>query len=220
MIDFTQLEATIRRDPGERGLASYRDADGGLLCAGHLNKAATDLGRRRRGRVLIATGFCILTEEGPRAETDGPPGAIYLTDRLRSAGFEVVVATDRYAAPLLHAGFDAAKLRPPLVLEFPVGADSAEVRETVAAYRGEFVKSEHFSHLIAIERVGPSYDSERIDAGAREEFLSLVEPNERGVCHNMRGVSCLGRCFDRPSNKGRGNGPRVARKPKARSSPA
>jgi D-glutamate cyclase len=189
MIDFGRLEATIRRDPGERGLASYRDSEGRLLCAHHLEQAATDLGRRRRGRVLITTGFCILTDDGPIAETDGPPGAIYLTDQLRQAGFEVVLATDRYGAPLLHAGFEAAKLTPPLLLDFPIGADSSEARDAVAAFRTEFVASERFSHLIAIERAGPSYDSDSIVAEEREKFHSIVGPECRGVCHNMRGVS-------------------------------
>jgi len=205
MIDFARLEATIRRDPGERGLASFRDADGQLLCAGHLKKEATDLGRLcgKGERVLIATGFCILTDDGPVAETDGPPGAIYLTDRLRQSGFEVIVATDRYAAPLLHAGFDAAKLTPPLVLEFPVG-DSYEAREAVVNYRHGFVKAAVYSHMIAIERVGPSHNRDSVSAEELETFMGIVAPEQRNVCHNMRGVSLnrttapLHMLFDRP----------------------
>jgi hypothetical protein len=159
------------------------------LCAGHLEKAVADMARHRRGRVLMVTGFCILTDDGPLAETDGPPGTIYLTSRLRQAGCEVVVATDRYAAPLLRAGFDAAEMRAPLLIEFPVGADSSEAREMVTTYRANFVTSENYSHLIAIERVGPSYHAEHFGAEEREEFLSVVEVKHHDVCHNMRGVS-------------------------------
>jgi D-glutamate cyclase len=189
MIDFAQLEATIRRDPGERGLASYRDADGKWLCAGHLEKTANELAQGRRGCVLIATGFCILTEEGPKAETDGPPGAIYLADRLRQSGYDVVIVTDRYAAPLVRAGFDAAGMTTPILLECPIGANSDEVREEIASSCGAFAISEHLSHRIAIERVGPSHDAASVEVDQRDMFLSKVASEHRGVCHNMRGVS-------------------------------
>jgi D-glutamate cyclase len=191
MIDFGLLEATIRRDPGERGLASYRDKDGGLLCAGELEESALDLAKNRGSgwRVVLVTGFCILTDDGPAAETDGPPGTIYLTDRLTRAGYDVVVATDCYATPLLRAGFDAANMTPPTMLEFPIGADTAEAQDAAATFRQELIGSRRFSHRIAIERVGPSYDEHSIIDELRDEFSALVEPESRGVCHNMRGLS-------------------------------
>jgi D-glutamate cyclase len=191
MIDFAQLEATIRRDPGDRGLASFRDGEGRLLCARHLEKSAKDLLRDEKSdrRVLIATGFCILTDDGPAAETDGPPGAIYLVDRLRQARIDVVVATDRYAMPLLRAGFEAAGLTPPLLLEFPVGADRREAEEAAYSFRRQILFERPFTDLIAIERVGPSYDSDRLFGDELEAFLSVVGEEHRGVCHNMRGVS-------------------------------
>src|SRR4051812_7114561 len=123
----SELESVIRRDPGRRGLASYRDAAGRTLLAGHLESAARDL-LEHGGRVLIVTGFAIRANDGVRAETDGPPGAIYLAAMLRAAGIAVAIATDGVGAPVVLAGLIAAGLPTNLLIEFPQASNDAVTR--------------------------------------------------------------------------------------------
>ena len=173
-IDWTRLEQVIRRDPGKRGLASYVVDDGRALLTGELQNAAKSLAARG-SRVLIVTGFCIVLPDGTTtAETDGPPGAIYLAAMLRAAGIDAVIATDDLGGPLVRAGLAAMQLPRALLVD----AESAD-----------------YSHLIAIERVGPSHTTASIAAmyGAESsmtaEFKNLIAEHDRGVCRNMRGVS-------------------------------
>src|SRR5437868_2848656 len=102
MLEFSQLEAVTRRDPAKRGLASLRDECGSALLSGALESAARELAQHGR-RVLIVTGFAIVTPDGVAAETDGPPGAIYLAAMLRAAEIDAVPASDCYGASLLRA---------------------------------------------------------------------------------------------------------------------
>jgi D-glutamate cyclase len=199
MIDWQQLEAVIRRDPGGRGLASYQysaDANSKLLLR-ELPRAAQDLAKTGK-RVLIVTGFPVVTEQGVTAETDGPLGALFLAGMLHAAKMEPVVAVDGYAAPVLRAGLAATGLAQTTLIEFPQTADDAASRDVVFEWRrlnAEY--AEQYSHIVFVERVGPSHTLESISAQAFEpdraevlaEFERLVPPAERDVCHNMRGVS-------------------------------
>ena len=54
------------------------------------------------GKVLIATGFYILSAGAP--ETDGPPGAIVLGQAIESLGSHVAYVTDAHTAPIMTAG--------------------------------------------------------------------------------------------------------------------
>lgn len=173
-MDWTRLEQVVRRDPARRGLASYVDEHGRLLLEGELRQAADDLAARG-SRVLIVTGFCVVLPDGTvTAETDGPPGAIYLAAMLRAAGIEASITSDRFGVPLVRAGLIAAKLPTEMLVESPVGS---------------------YSHVVAIERVGPSHTSASITAhygaGAATiaEFEQLVPTGEQGVSRNMRGIS-------------------------------
>src|SRR5437763_15965304 len=108
MIDWPRVEQLIRHDPGGRGVASYLHNRQPLL-AGHLQAAANDLSRSAKA-VAIVTGFAIVTLEGVAAETDGPPAALFLARTLRELGIEVVLLSDAYGVPVLHAGCDCWKL--------------------------------------------------------------------------------------------------------------
>jgi hypothetical protein len=174
VIDWTRLEQVVRRDPARRGLASYVDDDGRTLLAGELRAAADEL-ISRGSRVLVVTGFCILLHDGTvTAETDGPPGAIYLAAMLRAAGIDATIATDDLGAPLIRSGLIAAQLPSEMLVAEPQGS---------------------YSHLIAIERVGPSHTAASVaahygaTAAAIAEFEALTAACEPGVCRNMRGVS-------------------------------
>ncbi|MGE5673610.1 MAG: DUF4392 domain-containing protein [Mycobacterium leprae] len=88
-----RLERLIAHDPGGRGVA-------GLQSPGDLERAAGLL--RNATRVLILTGFPV----GPDgvAETDGPPGALFLGRALIRRGKQVVFATHRSCAAVMAAG--------------------------------------------------------------------------------------------------------------------
>lgn len=87
------VEQLIARDPGGRGVAA-------LLVPGDLDRAAGAVAAAQR--VLIITGFGV----GPHgvAETDGPPGALFLGRALTRLGKQVTFATHRLCEPVMAAG--------------------------------------------------------------------------------------------------------------------
>jgi hypothetical protein len=187
-MNWTHLDGLIRQDPAGRGLASYRD-DAGRALASDLEAAARDLAESAT-RVLLVTGFAIVTPDGVRAETDGPPGAIFLAGMLRACDVEVDIATDAPAAPLVLAGLRVASQANPqladvALIELPASFDLAHRDAILAA---------GYSHLIAIERVGPNHTADSIAAQEVEdaesqvaEFAALVAEEDQDTCRNMRG---------------------------------
>ncbi len=206
-----EFERFIHRDPARRGLcASELDESGKAapfrLGAGQLAAAAADLAQNAQ-RVAIVTGFFIPHAQPPCAETDGPPGSLFLAHCLRELGVDAAVITDGPCAPAVRAAADG--------IEFP--ADRLFVAPLKAeTWCDEFLQSEFargLTHLVAIERVGPSHMPESIGLrgegrGVRGEhdqlssensplapypsplpsFLGDVAPEHHNRCHNMRGV--------------------------------
>ncbi len=197
----------MHRDPAGRGLASFRQAQL-PLDAGALRAAAVQLAQHARA-VGLVTGFCAVVGQQVTAETDGPPGALFLARSLSALGVEVVVISDRYALPLLEAGCDLWGLDRRMLLEFPfeAGLPDAPVRASNAPslnvesdrWVDAFLSrgpGQRLSHLIAIERPGPSHTRESVAAQASrrvappvERFLAEVPAEHRDVCHDMRGES-------------------------------
>jgi hypothetical protein len=196
-----KFEQIVHRDPGCRGLAAYRTG-GKPLDAGQLGLAAAHLVRHAKS-ALIATGFCAQTPSRIAAETDGPPGALYLGRALVALGVEVTFVADVVAAPLLRAGCELWHLDIP-VLEYPSpnsGDANANAEEASAAVdqwiadcftRGP---GSRWTHLIGIECPGPSHTLVSLQAQQRaippsvEQFMAQVPEADRDVCHNMRGQS-------------------------------
>ncbi|MBI2824843.1 MAG: DUF4392 domain-containing protein [Planctomycetia bacterium] len=204
-IPWATLESLLRRDPTRRGLASYSGPDG-ALCEGHLAAAARDLADNGTA-VAVVTGFCIVDATPPAAETDGPPSALFLARTLRSLGIETLLIGDRYGLPLLEVGCDRWGLPREMLREFPLvrpaGGADADVPQATAgdasvdAWVREFLHSgvgTKLSHLIAIERVGPSHTLASLAAQKRTrpaptaDFCREVPEAHRDVCHNMRGA--------------------------------
>lgn len=194
--NFDALEAIVRRDPARRGLAAFR-TDGGWLAAGGLERAARELAANASS-VAIVTGFCIVGAEPPAAETDGPPGALYLARALTELGIEAVLISDRFGLPLLDCGcrlwgLDAEQIEAPLSNEPRAGA-AGDVDACWATRLLDSRVGRRLTHLISIERVGPSHTTQSLAAQARaapapwEQFAREVPPEHRNVCHNMRGV--------------------------------
>ena len=201
MLD--EFERFIHRDPARRGLCaselpettlSGATVSGGRsprLGEGQLAAAAADLAQNAKN-VAIVTGFFIPHAQPACAETDGPPGSLFLAHCLRVLGVDAVVVTDSPCAPALRAA--AAGIGFPIerVIIAPLKAET---------WCDEFLQSEFargLTHLIAVERVGPCHTPESVGRGewgvgsdknsALAAFLADVGPGHHNRCHNMRGV--------------------------------
>jgi hypothetical protein len=190
---WDELERIIRRDPGGRGVCSYLDG-GRPLGFGRLRAAAEDLALTAKA-VAIVTGFCIVDADPAAAETDGPPGALFLARALDAVGVRVVLVSDAYGLPLLEAGRKALRLDRVELRQMPLTDERA-----AESWTNEFWNTGlgsdlggDLTHLIAIERAGPSHTLASLgDQNTDDEMLARFErevPQEhRGVCHNMRGL--------------------------------
>lgn len=187
-LDFSALEAIVRQDPSGRGVAGYRH-QGEWLAPAMLQRAARDLADESDA-VAIVTGFCVADLEPPMAETDGPPGALYLARALLTLGKKVALVSDGSGLDLLRLGCRLWGLEAPLVslaaLDGDKGRSLSDVLPPSLAGR--------LTHLIAIERVGPSHTSDSIrrqsgnTAAAIERYEREVPEEHRNRSHNMRGV--------------------------------
>jgi hypothetical protein len=190
---LNEIDRLIRRDPARRGLIASEESRG-PLCPGDLAGAARDLAERAR-RVLIVTGFHIPSATPPAAETDGPPGAALLGAALESLGISVHFATDfrchrAVEIAVQEMGLSAASVVNP-------GDTIGEVEQWFDDF-SDNPNLPEWTHLIAIERVGPSHTRDSIahhvDVGQStvidlQEFDRLVPPEEWNHCYNMRGMN-------------------------------
>lgn len=182
------LDQLIRRDPGRRGLSEAEQA-APPLCPGHL-RAAVDHLSRFGTTVWLMTGFYIPAAMPAAAETDGPPGTALLAAVLTALGMRVSILTDQRCAECVTFAAEQYGLPEQTVLTLPETAS-----EITAWTRNALTDTAHrnLSHVIAIERVGPSYTP--VDFGRlnepnshRSAFDSSVPAEHHDRCHNMRGL--------------------------------
>ncbi len=159
-----RIDALIRRDPAARGLISSEPLYG-PLCPGHLAQAAADLAASCR-HAAIVTGFFVPAAQPPAAETDGPPGAVVLAIALESIGIPTTLVTDGNCAGAVRAAVVAAGSDPSSIVVCPsatglpvAGASAAEAWIDAFFQDGP---GRTLTHLIAIERVGPSHDEQSL----------------------------------------------------------
>ncbi|MGE5195589.1 MAG: glutamate cyclase domain-containing protein [Deltaproteobacteria bacterium] len=189
-----QFEDSIRRDPAQRGLIASEPRYG-PLCPGHLGASATHLARFGK-RVSIVTGFFIPAGDPPAAETDGPPGALVLAQTLLALGIDSLIVTDAFCFSALAAAARSAGYPPERLIRYPDPIEVGSADDATAAWRSDFFErgpGENLSHLIAVERVGPSHTAQSVARQPRggeaplARFLERVPPADRDHCHNMRG---------------------------------
>jgi hypothetical protein len=180
-----QFERLIRRDPAKRGLISGEE-EHGPLCAGHLGEAAFHLAKHAT-HVGLVTGFYVPHGQPPAAETDGPPGTLMLARALESLGVEVTVLTDELCFPAVKAAACATGFDTESLVVFPRDSHSW-LPKFFATGRGR-----NLTHLISVERPGPSHTMESLPQQQRtaepplEHFSKLVPVASQNCCHNMRG---------------------------------
>lgn len=195
------FERLIRVDPGRRGLLTDADA-AWPLCSGHLAAAAEHIAQFGSD-VAIVTGFYIPSATPAAAENDGPPGAALLAASLHALGLRATLWTDRLCA----AGVQATAALYGLPTDTVVVID-----DDVDAWIDEhFIATGDLplSHLIAVERVGPSHtlasmhQQDRTTAAPVNEFAARVPTSHRDQPQSMRGelltewVPPLHRLFER-----------------------
>jgi hypothetical protein len=189
-----QFDALVRRDPAARGLISSEPLYG-PLCPGHLAQSAADLARSGR-HVAIVTGFFVPDAQTPAAETDGPPGAIVLAIAFESIGIATTLVTDSNCAAALRAAANVAGLDLSSIAVCPSVSGESTNESATRAWTDAFFEDgpgRTLTHLIAIERVGPSHDEESLVRQPRPgtpplaEFLAAVPAGHRNRCHNSRG---------------------------------
>ncbi len=202
-----EFERFIHRDPARRGLCATEldeteQATVPRLGAGQLAAAAMHLAQHAR-KVAIVTGFFIPHAQLPAAETDGPPGSLLLAHCLQRLGIEAAVITDAPCAPAVRAAATGIGFPVNNVLVSPLHSET---------WQNEFWGSEFaagLTHLIAIERVGPSHTPASIERQGTggdppgignsisnlkfqisnlDSFLADVAPEHHDRCHNMRGI--------------------------------
>jgi hypothetical protein len=169
------LCAIIQEDIGNRGIA--RDPVDNLLThtAGDLAAACRSIAQTASASLAIVTGFYIPTADPPAGETDGPLGALFLARALQPLGIGVSIVADAFCERALWAGLEWAGLRQqiPIITLHPAHSLPSPIEVT---------------HLIALERVGPSHTPESMRGQAEADlFLSEVPPEHHDRCQTARG---------------------------------
>jgi hypothetical protein len=190
-----RMRDVIQEDIGKRGLRTHADRNLINACPDDFRLACTSLAQTSQARLAIVTGFYIPTAQPPAAETDGPLGAVFLARALVPLGIRVALLTDAFAARALRAGLAACGLRHQVTLiVLPAAARST----TPDAYCQTVLKQVPFAltHVLAIERVGPSHTLESLQRQMQLEgalgqayldFLDACPIEHQNRCHTMRG---------------------------------
>jgi len=196
---LTALRDLVQEDVGRRGLRSDPRDNLITATAGDFASACRSIAGTPHARLVIVTGFTIPGTDPPTAETDGPLGALFLARALVPLGIGVAFAADGTAVPALAAGLAACGLSSAVPLaELPdqPGAYEGTIRDRHRSLAQEYLmqltmRVGSFTHLVALERVGPGHTRESIanagESSAWEQFPREVPEASRGRCHSMRG---------------------------------
>ncbi len=187
----------VQEDVGRRGLATDPVRNLVNACPDDFRLACQTLAQTPNVGLAIVTGFYIPTAQPPAGETDGPLGAVFLARALVPLGIQVALVTDDFCVQALRAGLAAcglAKQVPVITLPPPALSKTLEPNAYSRAVLGAIPFP--LTHLLAIERVGPSHTAEslqkQLQAGgalgqAYLDFAAAVPPEHQDRCHTMRG---------------------------------
>ncbi len=204
-----QLEAIIQRDVNNRGLATYARENLLTACAGDFVQTCHSLAAADPPVVAIVTGFYIPAANA--GETDGPLGALFLARALRRMGGSVIIFSEQLCAKALesaargltHEGeYGIVSLT---VDDGPVQAWEESAWLMAYMRRMMLDVAPRTTHLIAIERAGPSHSPRSIQAQHRrghvplDEFLAQVPEEHFNQYHTMRGQVISG--FMEPAHR-------------------
>ncbi|HYT94385.1 MAG TPA: glutamate cyclase domain-containing protein [Gemmataceae bacterium] len=190
---LTAIRDLIQEDVGNRGLRTDPAADLITACPDDFANACRGIAQAPQAAVAIVTGFYIPHATPPCGETDGPLGALFLARALVPLGIRVALVTDAFSTRPLQVGLAACGLErdvtlltnPPLAHPWETYLRLDWLRFARDVFR--------MTHLIALERVGPSHTPETIRAQdttgqIEREFLRKVPEEDWDRCHTMRGL--------------------------------
>lgn len=182
MTPLQKVEQLIQQDAGDRGLA--RKTNNLITCSkGGLEGAVQSLTEGFKAGVMIFTGFTIPNATPPSPETDGPPGALFLAHSLIELGYRPLLVTEANGLACLQAGLSHLGIQSKAaVMESPV-LDDPNYAENILEKAEKLVGT--ISHLIAIEKCGPSHTLGTIEPSEKDSYLQQTEPNERGQTLTM-----------------------------------
>ncbi|KOP25965.1 hypothetical protein AMR41_11895 [Hapalosiphon sp. MRB220] len=149
---IAQLESICGQDVG-RGIQPLVEATrGGLL------KTARSIAEHPKPHVAIITGFFLPYGNPPAPETDGPIGCALLAAGLMRAGISVRIVTDSFCFRIVKIAVQAAGVTAEIPFDIvPIEATKNQQAVSSLLNLWEFLETP-ISHLISIERPGPSYD--------------------------------------------------------------
>jgi hypothetical protein len=184
---LNQIRDLIQEDVNQRGLRTDPERNLVTECAADFAAACHHVAETAHAAVGIVTGFFIPTATPPAGETDGPLGALFLARALTPLGIPVALIADAFCEQALAAGLAACGLDKTVgLVTLPVpGQPWEESRPGV---------SMSLTHLIALERAGPSHTPESVraqpgtTAEALAQFDQEVSPDHFDRCHTMRGL--------------------------------
>jgi len=168
------LCALIQKDVGNRGLA--RDPADNLLTrtAGDFAAACRSIAEAPRAAVGIVTGFFIPHGQPPACETDGPPGAVFLARALAALGVPAVLIADRTMGRAIEAGLEAAGISAESSGVATAYLDAAP--SGVQGVAATLFEGAPVTHLIALERVGPSHANDRCHSMRGRDITEFTAP--------------------------------------------
>ena len=104
--------------------------------------SSSNLLLKTQGEIMIITGFYII--DAKASETDGPPGAVAMSNALKTLGFSTSLVTDKNSYEIVKAISDETE-----VIEFPI----TDHRES-AEFAKNLLSERNVGALISIERAG------------------------------------------------------------------
>lgn len=152
-----RIRAVIQHDVNDRGLARDPHENLFTVCRDDFANACRSIAENPQPVFCIVTGFFIPHAQPPCGETDGPLGAIFLARALTSLSISATLITDLYCLQSLKSGLDSCGLGssirvnalPPSTMYWNAFLD--------VTWR-DFSNRMSFTHLLALERVGPGSD--------------------------------------------------------------
>ena len=149
---IAQLESICGQDVG-RGIQPLVEATrGGLL------KTAHSIAQHPAPHVAIMTGFFLPYTNPPAPETDGPIGCALLAAGLSRVGIPVRIITDSLCFRTVKVAVQAAGVTAEIPFDI-VPVETTKNQQAVASLLKLWESLETpISHLISIERPGPSHD--------------------------------------------------------------
>jgi len=185
---FSELRHLIHQDPAGRGLDRIPGRSLFSFSAADLQPACQSLAAAKQLEVAIITGFYIPMAEC--YETDGPLGALFLAEVLHQLGASVTIISESGCSAALEVALRLSGLEDHVQLDDLPSANAPDFEGWV---QGFWRRHHHLTHLISIERVGPShtlasliqqYGSQPAPVG---EFVRIVDAADWNRPYNMRG---------------------------------